>query len=100
MTGLVIGILSLTISFIFTFYLIVVTIDPKSDVPWQFLKTREGKNSVVSVVSVIYVNIYIWMCIFSDAMLFIEMMTPLILSVVVSFLLILGIILVSIIYKY
>lgn len=96
--GLVIGILSLTISFILTFYLIVVTIDPKSDASWKYLKTRKGEhNAAKTDVSVFYVNMFIWLYVFSDTILFIEMMIPLILSNVVSFLLLLGIILVSII---
>lgn len=94
--GLVIGILSLTISFILTFYLIVVTIDPKSDASWQHLKTRKGEHNVAKT----EVNMFIWLYVFSDTMLFIGMMTPLILSIVVSFLLLLGIILVSIISMY
>lgn len=99
--GLVIGILSLTISFILTFYLIVVTIDPKSDASWQHLKTREGEHNVAKTdVCGFYVNMFIWLYVFSDTMLFIGMMTPLILSIVVSFLLLLGIILVSIINMY
>lgn len=99
--GLVIGILSLTISFILTFYLIVVTIDPKSDASWKYLKTRKGEhNAAKTDVSVFYVNMFIWLYVFSDTILFIEMMIPLILSNVVSFLLLLGIILVSIISMY
>lgn len=99
--GLVIGILSLTISFILTFYLIVVTIDPKSDASWQYLKTRKGEhNAAKTDVSAFYVNMFIWLYVFSDTILFIEMMIPLILSIVVSFLLVLGIILVSIISMY